>query len=247
VTGLEALLRWRRDGRQVPPGEFIPAAEDTGLIVPIGEWVLQHAASLLAEWRRQGIDLDRVAINVPTVHFERESLLTVLRASMLVHRLAPQSIELELTETCMVRDFERTLPRLEALIDAGATLAIDDFGTGYSSLAYLTRLPISKLKVDRAFVSQLGVSREGGAVCRAIVALGQSLGVQVLAEGVETPAQASALTTIGCSVMQGFLFSRPVPATQVREAIAAAEAVARRLAPRETDRASVDSKEGSLR
>jgi EAL domain-containing protein (putative c-di-GMP-specific phosphodiesterase class I) len=193
VTGLEALLRWRHQGRQVPPNEFIPVAEDTGLIIPIGEWVLQQAAELLATWRQQGVCLDRIAINVPTVHFERDSLLTTLRAATVVNRLASQSIELELTETCMVRDFERTLPRLEALIDAGATLAIDDFGTGYSSLAYLTRLPISKLKVDRAFVSQLGTSTQGGAVCRAIVALGQSLGVQVLAEGVETSAQARAL------------------------------------------------------
>jgi len=229
VTGLEALLRWRREGRPIPPGDFIPVAEDTGLIIPIGEWVLQTAAARLAEWRRLGVVLERVAVNVPTVHFERDSLLTTLRTAMHVHRLEPQSIELELTETCMVRDFERTLPQLEALIDAGATLAIDDFGTGYSSLAYLTRLPISKLKVDRAFVSELGVSRQGGAVCRAIVALGQSLGVQVLAEGVETQAQAAALLGIGCRVMQGFLFSRPVPAPHVPAAIAAAQAVARTI------------------
>ena len=126
----------------------------------------------------------------------------------------------------MVRDFERTLPRLEALIRAGATLAIDDFGTGYSSLAYLTRLPITKLKVDRAFVAQLGVSRQGAAVCRAIVALGHSLGVEVLAEGVENEAQAAALIDLGCRMMQGFMFSRPVPALHVPGAIAAAESIA---------------------
>ena len=229
VTGLEALVRWRRDGKLVPPGDFIPLAEDTGLIIPIGEWVLRKAASSLAQWRRDGLALDCVAINIPTVHFERDSLLSAVRAALARHQLGARSLELELTETCMVRDFERTLPRLEALIEAGATLSIDDFGTGYSSLAYLTRLPISKLKVDRAFVDQLGVSRQGEAVCRAIVALGQSLGVQVLAEGVETPEQVKALLSLGCRTMQGFLFSRPVPFDQIPQAIRSAEALARRL------------------
>lgn len=229
VTGFEALVRWRRNGKLVPPGDFIPLAEDTGLIVPIGEWVLREAARALARWRQEGVALDNVAINIPTVHFERDSLLSTVREALLENGLAPGAIELELTETCMVRDFERTLPRLEALIEAGATLSIDDFGTGYSSLAYLTRLPIAKLKVDRAFVNQLGVSRQGEAVCRAIVALGQSLGVQVLAEGVETAEQVSALLALGCRAMQGFLFSRPVPLEQVPQAIQAAEQVARRL------------------
>lgn len=230
VTGLEALIRWRRDGKLVPPGEFIPLAEDTGLIIPIGEWVLRKAAGALAQWRRDGIDLECVAINIPTVHFERGSLLAEIKEAIERHDLRPRSLELELTETCMVRDFESTLPRLEALIEAGATLSIDDFGTGYSSLAYLTRLPISKLKVDRAFVNQLGVSTQGAAVCRAIVALGQSLGVKVLAEGVETPEQVQALRSLGCQTMQGFLFSRPVPVDQVPQAIRTAEQIARRLA-----------------
>jgi diguanylate cyclase (GGDEF)-like protein len=230
VTGLEALVRWRRDGKLVSPGEFIPLAEESGLIVPIGEWVLRQAAEALAGWRAAGLALECVAVNVPTQHFERESLLATMREVIEACALVPGSIELELTETCMVQDFERTLPRLQALIEAGAKLSIDDFGTGYSSLAYLTRLPISKLKVDRAFVNQLGTSREGEAVCRAIVALGQSLGVQVLAEGVETAAQVRSLRALGCPTMQGFLFARPVPADRIPEAIAAAEARARELA-----------------
>jgi diguanylate cyclase (GGDEF)-like protein len=228
VTGLEALVRWRRGGKLVSPAEFIPIAEDTGLIVPIGECVLRQAGSDLAIWRATGLRLDCVAVNVPTQHFERESLLETVREIIDRHRLTPGAIELELTETCMVQDFERTLPRLQALIRAGVRLAIDDFGTGYSSLAYLTRLPISKLKVDRAFVSQLGISREGEAVCRAIVALGRSLGVHLLAEGVETVEQLRALRELGCATMQGYLFSRPVPADQIPAAIAAAEARARR-------------------
>ena len=247
VTGLEALVRWRREGKLVPPGDFIPLAEDTGLIIPIGEWVLRKAASALAQWRHDGLTLDCVAINIPTVHFERDSLLSAVRAALARHHLGPRSLELELTETCMVRDFERTLPRLEALIEAGATLSIDDFGTGYSSLAYLTRLPISKLKVYRAFVDQLGVSRQGEAVCRAIVALGQSLGVQVLAEGVETPEQVKALLSLGCRTMQGFLFSRPVPFEQIPQAIRSAEALARRLTGhREAAQAAPREGEGLL-
>jgi diguanylate cyclase (GGDEF)-like protein len=230
VTGLEALVRWRREGVLVSPAEFIPIAEDTGLIVPIGECVMRQAARDLAVWRAAGLRLDCVAVNVPTQHFERDSLLDTMCDVIERHRLAPGAIELELTETCMVQDFERTLPRLQSLIRAGVRLAIDDFGTGYSSLAYLTRLPISKLKVDRAFVSQLGISREGEAVCRAIVALGRSLGVHVLAEGVETVEQLRALRELGCATMQGYLFSRPVPADQVPAAIAAAEARARREA-----------------
>ena len=227
VTGLEALVRWRRGGTLVPPGEFIPIAEDTGLIVPIGEQVLQQAAHDLAAWRSAGLGLDRVAVNMPTQHFERESLLDTMRTVLERNRLAAGAIELELTETAMVRDFERTLPRMHALIAAGVRLAIDDFGTGYSSLAYLTRLPIAKLKVDRAFVSQLGISREGEAVCRTIVALGRSLGVQVLAEGVETVEQMRALHALGCVTLQGFLFAKPVPADQVPAVITLAETRAR--------------------
>ncbi len=229
VTGVEALLRWRCGERQIPPAEFIPVAEDSGLIIPIGEWVLQHAAGQFAQMRRQGIALERLAVNIPTAHFERDSLLSGLRAALHLNSLPPRSIELELTETCMVRDFEKTLPRLEALIRAGAALAIDDFGTGYSSLSYLTRLPISKLKVDRAFVGELGRSAQGAAVCKAIIALGQGLGVQVTAEGVETAEQARELMSLGCTTMQGFLFARPVPAAALRSAISEAVAVARHI------------------
>jgi len=174
-----------------------------------------------------GLGLDCVAVNMPTQHFERESLLDTMRTVLARNRLAAGAIELELTETAMVRDFERTLPRMHALITAGVRLAIDDFGTGYSSLAYLTRLPIAKLKVDRAFVSQLGISREGEAVCRAIVALGRSLGVQVLAEGVETVEQMRALHALDCVTLQGFLFAKPIPADQVPAVITSAEARAR--------------------
>ncbi|MCL4748176.1 MAG: EAL domain-containing protein [Burkholderiaceae bacterium] len=229
VTGVEALLRWRRGDRQIPPAEFIPVAEDSGLIIPIGEWVLQHAAGQFAQMRRQGIALQRLAVNIPTAHFERDTLLSGLRAALHLNSLPPRSIELELTETCMVRDFEKTLPKLEALIRAGATLAIDDFGTGYSSLAYLTRLPISKLKVDRAFVGELGRCAQGAAVCKAIIALGQGLGVQVLAEGVETAEQARELMALGCTTMQGFLFARPVPAAALSSAISEAVIVARHI------------------
>ncbi len=219
LIGVEALARWRHEDEIVPPAEFVPLAEQSGLIVPIGEWAVREASRQIRAWRDAGLRVPKVSVNISTLHFEKPSLAETVRAAIDAHRLEPGMLEIELTESCMVRDFGRTLGALQALRDLGVSLSLDDFGTGYSSLAYLTRLPIGKLKVDRSFVRMLGTSTQGEAVVRAIVALGRSLRLQVLAEGVETVAQARALLGMKCHAMQGFLLSRPVGAAQLPEAI----------------------------
>ncbi len=219
VSGVEALMRWRRGDTLVAPGEFIPLAEETGLIIPMGEWAVREACRQLAQWRAEGVDVAFVAVNLPSNHFERASLPELVHDAMRAHGLPPGSVELEITETGLMRDLERTLPRLDQLREAGVVISIDDFGTGYSSLAYLTRLPIGKLKIDRSFVRDMGDTRHASTVVRAVVALGLGLGLEVVAEGVETVAQACALADLGCARMQGFLFARPMPPERVAEAI----------------------------
>lgn len=220
LIGVEALARWRHHGMVVPPTEFIPLAEQSGLIVQIGEWAIREASRQIRAWRDSGLRVPKVSVNISTLHFEKPSLAETVRDAIVEHRLEPGMLEIELTESCMVRDFTRTLGALHALRDLGVVLSLDDFGTGYSSLSYLTRLPIGKLKVDRSFVRLLGVSAEGEAVVRAIIALGRSLRLQVVAEGVEDVAQARALLGMKCHAMQGFLLARPVAANQLPEEMA---------------------------
>jgi len=219
LGGVEALARWQHEGVSVPPVQFVALAEQSGLIVPIGEWAIREAARQMRVWRDAGIEVPKVAINISTIHFEQRSLAGTVREAIAEHHLQPGALEIELTESCMVRDFDRTLHVLYELRDLGVGLSLDDFGIGYSSLSYLTRLPIGKLKVDRSFVRMLGMSIEGEAVVRAIIALGRSLRLQLVAEGVETAAQARALLDSGCNAMQGFLFARPVLPAQLPEVI----------------------------
>ena len=219
LGGVEALARWQHEGVSVPPVQFVALAEQSGLIVPIGEWAIREAGRQMRAWRDDGIRVPKVAINISTIHFERRSLAETAREVIVEHCLEPGALEIELTESCMVRDFDRTLQALHELRDLGVELSLDDFGIGYSSLSYLTRLPIGKLKVDRSFVRMLGMSVEGEAVVRAIIALGRSLRLQLVAEGVETVAQARALLASGCDAMQGFLFARPVLPARLPEVI----------------------------
>lgn len=217
LGGVEALARWQHEGVPVPPVQFVALAEQSGLIVPIGEWAIREASRQMRAWRDDGIHVPKVAINISTIHFEQRSLVGTVREAIAEHRLEPDALEIELTESCIVRDFDRTLQALYELRDLGVALSLDDFGVGYSSLSYLTRLPIGKLKVDRSFVRMLGMSIEGEAVVRAIIALGRSLRLLLVAEGVETVAQARALLDSGCDAMQGFLFARPVLPAQLPE------------------------------
>lgn len=207
VVAVEALMRWRRNGVLVQPGEFIPLAEETGLIVPMSEWAIGEVARQIGVWRDvHKVELS-VAVNLPSRAFERSDLVDLVRTATERHGLAPRALELEITETGLMQNLDRVIPDLHRLNQIGVEIAIDDFGTGYSSLAYLTQLPISELKIDRSFVRDLGVTRQSAAVVTAVIALARSLDLKVVAEGVETALQRDVLLRLGCDEMQGNLFA----------------------------------------
>ncbi|HXZ08949.1 MAG TPA: EAL domain-containing protein, partial [Paraburkholderia sp.] len=214
TIGAEALLRWNSSELgQVQPAEFIPVAEDTGLIVAIGHWVLERACEQAVEWRRTIAPELVIAVNLSPRQFN-EGLVERIQYCLSRTGLEPTALELEITEGLLMRDSEAVLPMLRALAGFGVRISVDDFGTGYSSLSYLKRFPLHNLKVDRSFVAGLPDHRDSVAITQAVVAMAHSLGMNVIAEGVETPAQASFLRSIGCDKQQGYLFSRPVGATQ---------------------------------
>lgn len=216
VTGLEALIRWQHPQHGLlTPYHFIRLSEETGLIDEIGSWVLQEACRQLAAWDRQGISVPHVAVNVSAHQLENGVLGTDVRRALRDHALRGERLVLELTESLLMRDVTFASRTLTALKHQGVRTAVDDFGTGYSSLAYLNRLPIDALKIDRAFIAP--VAEEGGdtRVTEAIIALGRSLKLHIVAEGVETVQQAEFLAAHGCTAMQGFFFSKPVPANEV--------------------------------
>lgn len=212
VTGVEALIRWRTpDGRLISPATFIPLAEDTGLILPMGDWVLQEALAQQARWQHQGLPLLRVAVNISNIQFRQENFVKGLKQLFDRVGAQPSAVELEITESLMMESTERSVAALSALRQHGFELAIDDFGTGYSSLSYLRRLPVDVLKIDQAFVREMLADPAAMAIVDAIITLGSSLGMVIVAEGVETPEQAAALRERGCTELQGYLFSRPMP------------------------------------
>ncbi len=221
ITAVEALVRWRQPGGAlVPPLEFIPFAEECGLIDAIGTRVLQHACRDAAGWMQRGLDL-RVAVNLSPVQFRASGLLDTVRSALAASGLPADRLELEITESALMDDDAATDATLAALRALGIGIALDDFGTGYSSLSYLKRLPLGKLKIDRSFVSGLPDDVDNLAIVRAILALARHLGFSITAEGVETSAQATLLGELDADSLQGYLFSRPVPAADV-------EALARR-------------------
>nr|WP_302474509.1 GGDEF domain-containing phosphodiesterase [Roseococcus sp. MDT2-1-1] len=211
VTGFEALLRWFPEGQDaVPPTEFIPLAEESGAIIPIGEWVLREACKAAALWP----DDVRVAVNLSPVQFRSPRLLAAVREALADASLAPNRLELEVTESVLLQEDQANLDILCRLRDLGVRIVLDDFGTGYSSLAYLLRAPFDKIKVDRSFVAGLPDRRESRAIVRAIGGLGLSLGIAVTAEGVETEAQLRAVAEKGCSEAQGSLIGFPMTARE---------------------------------
>ncbi|HOB95615.1 MAG TPA: EAL domain-containing protein [Aquabacterium sp.] len=211
MVGVEALMRWQRGNSLVPPGDFIPLAEETGLIVPLSEWALREAARQAKLWQRSIGFTDSIAVNLPNRMFERSDLVEHIHQCVTTYNVSHRCIQLEITETDLMKDLQKVIPSLHRLNEIGVEVSIDDFGTGYSSLAYLTTLPIAELKIDRGFVRDLGITPQSGAVVTAIIALSRSLGLRVIAEGVETLRQQEELHRLGCSVMQGFLFSKPIP------------------------------------
>ncbi|RZU38727.1 PAS domain S-box-containing protein/diguanylate cyclase (GGDEF)-like protein [Fluviicoccus keumensis] len=211
IGDVEALLRWRgKDGGLISPGEFIPLAEETGLIVPIGEWVLHSACDQARRWRQDGLEV-RVAVNLSGRQFSDRHLVETVRRALTESGLPPRLLKLEITESAVMRNAEEAVRILEELKALGLEISLDDFGTGYSSLAYLRRFPIDQLKIDLSFVQEITRHPDGAAIVRGIIGLAQSLRLQTVAEGVETVAQRDFLKDSGCDLVQGFLLSRPLP------------------------------------
>ncbi|MFO1146078.1 MAG: GGDEF domain-containing phosphodiesterase, partial [Rhodospirillales bacterium] len=218
VVGMEALLRWRQpDEDFLAPGEFIPVAEENGLIIPIGDWVLQEACRQAAAWRAAGLPELVVSINLSTVQFRHWLLADRLRQVLASTGIDPACIELELTESVLMEDTKLSASLLSQIKDLGIRVALDDFGTGYSSFAYLKRFALDTLKIDTSFVSDLARDPGDAAIVSAMIALGQQLGLQVVAEGVEYANQLQFLRSRGCDEAQGYLFSPPLEASRFEE------------------------------
>lgn len=215
VIGAEALLRWRDDsGTLIPPGTFIPLAERSGHIIPIGEWVLNEACRQASRWQEQYPHAPVVAVNLSALQFKRGDVLELVSRALSSSGLRPDRLELELTESILLQDVEETIKTLQGLKALGVKLSIDDFGTGYSSLSYLKHLDVDKLKIDQTFVRDMLLGEDGASIVRAVIQLGHALQLTVIAEGVETEEQRSFLEISGCDEAQGYWFSRPVPADQ---------------------------------
>jgi EAL domain-containing protein (putative c-di-GMP-specific phosphodiesterase class I) len=221
IKGAEALVRWLHPQRGlVQPADFIPLAESTGLIVQLGEWVLEEACTQAAQWMQAGIPPFRLAVNVSAREFS-PSLPSRVAATLDRHGLDPSWLELEITESTLMRDIERVIDIMEKITALGVSLSLDDFGTGYSSLSYLKRFPIDTLKIDRSFTT--GIPEDGNdcAIASTIISIGQQLGHRVIAEGVETAEQLEFLRGAGCDEVQGYLFSRPLAALPFEQALRA--------------------------
>ena len=216
ILGVEALIRWaHQDLGLIMPDRFIPVAEDTGLINPIGDWVLAEACRQAQAWQDAGVGPVLVAVNVSPVQFRQSGFVAAVAGALAASGLDASLLELELTERTVMHDAEVNLGMLSALHRMGVELSLDDFGTGYSSLAYLKRFPVGKLKIDRSFVRDLEVDADDQAIASTIVSMGRSLRLKVLAEGVENVAQLELLRNMACDMAQGYLFSRPVPAAEM--------------------------------
>jgi EAL domain-containing protein (putative c-di-GMP-specific phosphodiesterase class I) len=194
----------------VPPNDFIPVAEETGLIVSIGEWVLEQACRQTMEWRKKMAPDMRIAVNLSARQFQDEHLLTIVKNILQRTGLPPHALDLEITETLLMGDSEKLMPVFDALTTMGVSFSVDDFGIGYSSLSYLQRFPIENLKVDRSFINGFPENRDSVALTQAIIAMAQALDMRVIAEGVEQESQVEFLRRAGCHEMQGFYFSKPV-------------------------------------
>ncbi len=212
VTSAEALIRWNKPRTGlVPPGMFIPILEETGLIYEVGRWALHKAMSDYLRWRAAGLPAVRIAVNVSPLQLRNTNFMDEVRRAVALDSHAAAGLELEITESLIMEDVEHNIATLHAIRAQGVTIAIDDFGTGFSSLSYLAKLPVDTLKIDRAFVIKMDAP-EGLALVSTIIILAHALKLKVVAEGVETEKQSRQLISLNCDEMQGFLFSKPVPA-----------------------------------
>ena len=226
--GAEALLRWRHPERGlVPPCDFVPLAEDTGLIIPIGAWVIREACRQVRAWQRDGLPAARVAVNVSAAQFQQRDLVDTVRRALDDSGIRASCLEIELTESAVMTNPEESVETLQLLSRMGVAVSVDDFGTGYSSMSYLRRFPLDKLKIDRSFIADLMTSPEAAALVRGIISLAHSLRLKVIAEGVETLEQMELLKHLGCDQLQGFCFSRPLPATEYELLMRAAHPMGR--------------------
>ena len=216
LLGVEALVRWQREGLEpVGPNEFILMAESTGLIEPLDEWVLLNACIQAQTWRNQDLQAGRMAVNLSVHQLARDDLERVIVETLSASGLAPEGLELEVTESFLLDDYQQARANLVALHDLGVSIALDDFGTGYSSLAYLKQLPVQRLKIDRSFIRDIPLDEDDVAITTSIIAMAGHLRLEVIAEGVEIAAQRDFLLNHGCPAMQGYLFSHPLPAAEV--------------------------------
>jgi diguanylate cyclase (GGDEF)-like protein/PAS domain S-box-containing protein len=216
---VEALLRWdSKTLGNVPPDRFIPVAEESGLIVELGQWVLQEACRQARRWADSPIGPVCISINVSAWQLVDTHFATLLRDAIHENNISPEQIEIELTERVLIEEGDTVREVLETIHSMGVSIALDDFGTGYSSLSYLTRFQLDTLKIDRSFITHIESSERASALVRAIIAMGHSLGLQIVAEGIETHGQATLLTHLGCQSLQGYFFSRPIPAEQIQPA-----------------------------
>ena len=237
IAGLEALARWRHPQfGDVPPAQFIPVAEDSGLIVELGDVVLRKVCGQLAEWSREGLPVVPVAVNVSAQQLQRTNIRDRVLAICAEYGVAPALLQIELTESTVMREIDRQIGALEGLRAAGVRISIDDFGTGYSSLSYLKHLPIDHLKIDRSFVRDMAVDSNDAAIVSAIISMARSLKLETIAEGVETAQHALRLASLGCDFAQGYYYSGPMPAKECRQLLVD---LGRRSSPSDTVRMRV--------
>jgi len=233
VTGLEALVRWQHpELGLIPSSEFIPLAEETGLILPLGKWALYTACARMKEWQDAGLGPISIAVNLSARQFRQQNLSRQVAAVLMETGLDPHCLELELTESLMMHSPGDAIRTLKQLRNLGVRFSIDDFGTGYSSLSYLKRFPIDKLKIDRSFVHGITTGQGDEAIVSAVISLAHSLNLQVVAEGVETREQLVFLHAHKCDSLQGFLFYRPLPEAEVPEILCQRNKAERRSLPR---------------
>ena len=221
LFGVEALVRWEHPERGlVPPADFVPLAEETGAIVPLGRWVIAEACRQAGQWRLEWPAL-RLSVNLSTRQLADPELVDSVSAGLTASGLPAADLTLEITESVLMQEVESFVEALDALKALGVRLGLDDFGTGYSSLGYLRRFPLDVLKLDRSFVSELGVDPAADSIIAAVIDMAQALGMQVIAEGVESEAQLASLRRLGCQLAQGYLFARPLPPPALAEFVAA--------------------------